>query len=112
MYTPPALSPNRIRNDYTLRYWILKLMNTVTGFLSVPVPGIPVPARLHELSSVLHMIYRHGWDPHLRSQPGWCRFSPLQHELISDPGGGIRIAGSALDEDVAGKPSGLINRHR
>jgi molecular chaperone DnaK (HSP70) len=104
MYIPLTPSPNRIRNNYALRYWDPAAHEHRFRFL------VRTGARFPSHGQVARIIISASYDAQTRLGIPIFEInrneSDLKHcnlELISDYGGGIRIAGSAMDGNVAGK---------
>jgi molecular chaperone DnaK (HSP70) len=104
MYIPLTPSPNRIRNNYALRYWDPAAHEHRFRFL------VRTGARYPSPGQVARIIVSASYDSQTRLGIPIFEInrndSDLKHcnlELISDYGGGIRVAGSAMDGDVAGK---------
>ncbi len=86
-------------------------MSTVTGFSSVTVPGIRAPARSPVSLSARHMIPSPGMGiPIYEISDGGGDANQCTIELISDSGGGMRIAGPAPDAETGRKPV-WVNEH-
>jgi len=104
MYIPLTPSPNRIRNNYALRYWDPAAHEHRFRFL------VRTGARYPSPGQVARIIISASYDSQTRMGIPIFEISRddgdsthCNLELISDSGGGIRIAGSALDGDAAGK---------
>jgi molecular chaperone DnaK len=105
LYTPVTPFLNRIRNDYALRYW--DPAGNEHRYRFLVRNGAPYPSS----GQVARIIISASYDSQTRMGiPIYeiTRSDSNSHqcvlELVSDSGGGIRIAGSALDTGVAGKP--------
>lgn len=104
MYIPLTPFPNRIKNNYALRYWDPAAHEHRFRFL------VRTGARYPSPGQVARIIISASYDSQtrmglpifeIRRDDGDSTHCNL--ELISDSWGGIRIAGSAMEGDAAGK---------
>jgi molecular chaperone DnaK len=105
MYTPLTLQTDRIRNNYALRYWNPDSREHCYRFL------VRNGARYPSAGQIARIIISASYDSQIRLgiplyeiSDGSGDSRQCMLELISDSGGGMRIAGPAQDADAAKKP--------
>ena len=110
LYCSPVPSQDRIRNDYTLRYWDPESRGHRYRFSCAAGPGIPAPARWPGSSSALRMTGRHTSASRSAKAAGPRTDPSAGIELVSDAGGRMRLAGPAPAPGGTGSQSRSTER--
>jgi molecular chaperone DnaK (HSP70) len=106
LYTSPVIQPDRIRNDYAIRYWDPASQEHRFRFL------VRNGARYPSAGQIARIIISASYDSQTRMGIpiyeivcGGNDSNQCNIELISETGGGMRIAGPMPDADAARKPA-------